>query len=169
MKKTIFAALVFALLLLAGCGQKPAEPEAQATSAPLATALPDGANTATLPPLDDLAAAAPAVDVDLTQMGGTMVYSYVYNIVTAPEEHEGKRFRIAGTADEITWVESEAPYRYIVIEDATLCCAQGLVYMLVSDAYPEIGARIEITGTLMTYTEEPYTYPRIIVDSIRTL
>ena len=40
---------------------------------------------------------APGVDVDLTKLSSTMVYSEVYNMVNTPEDYTGKTVRMTGS------------------------------------------------------------------------
>lgn len=147
--KKLIAILLPVCLLLSGCGKQAAD------------------STQTSAKVDSAAVS----EIDLTQMSGTMVYSYVYNIVNTPQEYEGQCFRIQGTSDASYWDETDTTYHYIVIADATACCAQGLEFIL-SDGhaqYPEAGANIEIRGVLEPYMEEDRLYYHIVADEIRVL
>ncbi len=44
----------------------------------------------------DSAAATPGIDVDLTTLSGTMVYSEVFNMIANPEDYVGKTIKMQG-------------------------------------------------------------------------
>ncbi len=173
MKKSFVLLLVIAVLLtLAGCGssaaanetavpavnsdpempEQPAEPVTPAGPA----ASPEPVPVSTEPPTP--AEHAPdAVDVDLTLLSSTMVYSEVYAMVYEPEEYIGKTVKINGlfATQEYNGVRLYA----CIVQDATACCAQGLEFELAGDYeypkdYPDPGSEITVVGTFDTYTEE---------------
>ena len=179
MKKVIFICLCAAALALTGCGQKETT---DVTANALATAAPAQnaqivqtvqTQSPTAAPAISEATEAPAVElssaeIDLTSMSSTMVYSYVFNMVNAPDDFIGQRFRIRGTYDEEYWDQTKLTYHYIVIADATACCAQGLEFVLTdpSAAYPQRGEEFEISGTFGTYMENGNRYIQITADQI---
>lgn len=157
MKKTLLIALCAACLLLNGCGK-----DAATVSSGAAPAKAIAENTA--------APVSAAAEIDLTKMSSTMVYSYVFNMVNAPNDFIGQRFRIRGNYDEEYWDQTKLTY-HIVIADATACCAQGLEFVLtdINAAYPQVGEEFEISGTFGTYTENGNLYIRITADQIARL
>ena len=132
MKKLLvltFAALM--ILILCACGK--------------------GENAA--PPAD-----AGGVDVDLTTLSTTMIYSEVYAMVYEPERYMGKTVKMKGQCSTGTDADGVQHYACIV-QDATACCAQGLEFetaesLVYPDDYPEPGAEITVTGTFDSYKEE---------------
>ena len=159
MKKALLIALCGVCLLLTGCGK-------DQTAALPTDALPAQAaaeNTASS--ISD----ASVSEIDLTKMSSTMVYSYVFNIINTPDDFIGQRFRMRGTYDEGLWEPTNQTYHYIVIADATSCCAQGMEFTLAdkSAAYPQPGDEIEISGILSIYKEEGNMYLQIVADSIQ--
>ncbi len=103
------------------------------------------------------------IDIDLTVLSATMVYSEVYSMMVSPESYIGKNVKMEGTFlsyhDEIT----DNYYFNCVIADATACCAQGIEFVLTDDYaypddYPEEGGNICVVGTFDTYQEDGYTY-----------
>ena len=159
MKKTLLIALCAACLLLNGCGK-----DAATVSSGAAPAKAIAENTAA-------PVSAAAAEIDLTSMSSTMVYSYVFNMVNAPNDFIGQWFRIRGNYDEEYWDQTKLTYHYIVIADATACCAQGLEFVLtdINAAYPQVGEEFEISGTFGTYTENGNLYIRITADQIARL
>ena len=100
----------------------------------------------------DPAAASGQVDVDLTKMSATMVYSEVYNMLAVPDDYIGKTVRMSG---KFQIYEGEGRNYYVVIiPDATACCQQGMEFILADpDAYPEPGRDVTVTGVFDTYYE----------------
>lgn len=71
----------------------------------------------------ETAAAATDVDVDLTVLSATMVYSEVFNMMTKPEEYIGKSIRMRGEFSYFLDESSGNEYFACIIRDATACCA----------------------------------------------
>ncbi len=175
MKKAMFILLTLMMFLnLAACGssvtpkvsnspvESPGPAIATQPSETIPAASPD-------PQPEDSAAPAAAedvpeksldpdtVDVDLTQLSSTMVYSEVYAMATEPEQYIGKTVKMQGLFATQEY-NGERLYACIV-QDATACCAQGLEFELAEkfvypDDYPETGAEITVVGTFDTYKEE---------------
>ena len=103
------------------------------------------------------------IDVDLTVLSSTMVYSEVYNMMVSPEEYVGKTVKMNGL---FAYYHDEATCNYYfacIIQDATACCAQGIEFVLTEeytypDDYPEVNAEICVVGVFDTYQEGNYTY-----------
>ena len=105
------------------------------------------------------------VDVDLTVLSSTMVYSEVYNMLYFyPEDYYGKKVKMTGTFNTYRWVDEEGvildlPISYAcVISDATLCCAEGIEFELdeslsYPDDYPELGTKITVIGEFQPYKD----------------
>ncbi len=177
MKKTIAILFIaLSLLTLSGCSSKavPEQGSVPAVSAsPAETVQPSDA----VPPdppaslATPSAATAPAqaeapkseksdpdtVDVDLTQLSSTMVYSEVYAMVYEPEQYTGKTVKMHGL---FATQEYNGDRLYAcIVQDATACCAQGLEFemaenLVYPDDYPEPGTEITVVGTFDSYKEE---------------
>ena len=104
-----------------------------------------------------------SIDVDLTVLSSTMVYSEVYNMMESPEEYIGKTIKMDGL---FAYYHDEATDNYYfacVIQDATACCSQGIEFVLAGDHaypedYPEVNEEICVVGVFDTYREGSYTY-----------
>ena len=103
------------------------------------------------------------VDVDLTVLSSTMVYSEVYNMMYYPENYIGKTVKMkgmyAGYHDEST----DKYYHACIIQDATACCAQGIEFEPTDDYrypddYPAEGQEVCVTGVFDTYKEGENIY-----------
>lgn len=106
---------------------------------------------------------AEGVDVDLTALSSTMVYSEVYNMMTTPNVYIGKTIRMSGLCNIYHDEETGNYYYTCIIQDATACCAQGIEFVLTADYacpgdYPEQGDTVCVTGTFDTYMEGDYMY-----------
>ena len=103
------------------------------------------------------------IDVDLTVLSSTMVYSEVYNMMVSPEQYIGKTVKMDGL---FAYYHDEATGNYYfacIIQDATACCAQGIEFVLTEDyTYPddylEADAEICVVGVFDTYEENGNTY-----------
>ena len=100
------------------------------------------------------------VDYDFTQMSSDIVYATVYQMMAAPDEYEGKTFRIDGNFYAEYYEATKKYYFYCVIQDAAACCAQGIEFVwedgthIYPDEYPEDNAEILVKGTFETYRED---------------
>lgn len=107
--------------------------------------------------------AAPGVDVDLTVLSSTMVYSEVYNMMVSPDNYKGKTVKMKG---QFVPYYDEATGKYYFacfIFDASACCSQGIEFILTDDYsypedYPQEGDTICVVGTFDTYMEGEYMY-----------
>lgn len=175
MKKFLSIFLLLTIILLTGCGVN-SDRTVAATAVPTAVpAIADQSAATPTPdtvhlPAEKTGTSNPAIyDVDLTNMGATMVYSYVFSIVSEPAQYVGQRFKMQGTYEMTYWSATELNYHFVVVADATACCAQGIEFVLDEGlSYPAEGDQIEITGTFGSYEELDETYYYIQADSIRS-
>ena len=106
------------------------------------------------------------VDVDLTKLSSTMVYSEVYNMMYTPENYIGKTVKMSGMFVAYTNQDQSQFYPAVIIADATACCSQGLEFVLEGnpsypEGYPETETDITVIGTFETYLEDGNTYCRL--------
>ena len=177
MKRWICIFLTVLLVLsLCACGKE--NNNGTAASIPAdnttSTQLPDFSNTPAQNQADPAdSAAATGIDVDLTALSSTMVYSEVYNMMVSPESYVGKAVKMRGqfalyqAVDENGNLIPDQIYFACVIADATACCSQGLEFILAGehsypDDYPELGTEITVVGTFQTYEENGYMYCHLV-------
>ncbi len=103
------------------------------------------------------------IDIDLTQLSSTMVYSEVYNMMMSPEAYVGKTVKMSGAFSYCKVDETGKEYYACIIQDATACCSQGIEFVLdgehvYPDDYPEIGSDVCVVGVFDTYEEDGGTY-----------
>ena len=133
-----YIALILALLLaLSGCGKQ--------TETGSAASSPE------------------QIDVDLTKLSSTMVYSEVYNMLTEPENYVGKTVKMTGGYSSFLDENTGAVYRVCMIADASACCAQGMEFVLKEGlTYPEMESDITVVGTFQLYDESGTTYCHLV-------
>ena len=119
-------------------------------------------------------ASADGVDVDLTVLSSTMVYSEVYNMLYFyPENYYGKTVKMTGQFNVYQWVDesgvvADMPVAYAcIISDATACCAEGVEFVLEGDYtypedYPELGTEITVIGEFQPYEENGMTWCHLV-------
>lgn len=112
---------------------------------------------------DETVPAEETVDVDLTAMSSTMVYSEVVSMLTDPDPFMGKMVRMAGQFAIYEDTSTGNIYFACIVQDATACCANGIEFVLEGEpqypeGYPELGEEITVTGTFDTYEENGYYY-----------
>lgn len=119
-------------------------------------------------------ASADGVDVDLTALSSTMVYSEVYNMLYFyPEDYYGKTVKMTGLFNVYQSVDEngvvlDMPVAYAcIISDATACCAEGMEFVLEGDCtypddYPELGAEITVIGEFQSYAENGIAWYHLV-------
>ncbi|MFW5650637.1 MAG: hypothetical protein ACOCNC_04510 [Acetivibrio ethanolgignens] len=125
-------------------------------------------------PMDDSASSDNSeIDVDLTALSSTMVYSEVYNMLYLdPDGYIGKTIKMTGVFAVyqmvIDGITQEEPVAYAcIISDAAACCAEGIEFVLEGDCiypddYPELGAEITVLGNFQSYEENGRTWYRLV-------
>ncbi len=103
------------------------------------------------------------IDVDLTVLSSTMVYSEVYNMMLTPDQYIGKTVKMEGLFASYHAETTGNTYFACIIRDATACCSQGIEFILTDDYtypddYPEVNEEICVCGVFDKYQEGRYTY-----------
>ena len=95
-------------------------------------------------------ARAAAVDIDLTKMSSTMVYSTVFNMVNNPAKFVGKTMRMRGeyTTYHISIDDPTQIIHACIVRDVAGCCSQGLEFVLTDKKYPTGAGEITVVGTI---------------------
>ena len=113
------------------------------------------------------------VDVDLTVLSSTMVYSEVYNMLyNDPAHYLGKTVKARGEFSIYQLVTDGVlqpdPVSYAcIISDAAACCAEGMEFVLEGDYtypddYPELGTEITVIGEFQSYEENGMTWYHLV-------
>ena len=153
MKKYLSLSLILLCisLLLCSCGDSKAA---------------DSSNTANASVGTEAVTQQAAIDIDLTKMSSTMIYSKVYDMLDNPDAYVGKTVKMKGSFAAYDGSEYREHYFACVIADATACCQQGLEFRLKDgltypDDYPTIGKNITVIGTFNTYMEGEQKYAEL--------
>lgn len=148
----LFATAVCGYFILSsGTGKQPTEVNADAPE-------PEPINKS-----KTAAGSTEGIDIDLTALSSTMVYSEVYNMMVSSEKYIGKTVKMAGSFSFYHDEASGNNYFACIIADATACCSQGIEFVTTDDNtypddYPEVGGEICVVGVYDTYQEGGKTY-----------
>ena len=169
--KKLFCTLivVLTLLSLAACGSKKdkATTDNQTSNSSVSQNQTTEKSSESAPTTSKPAQSTGGIDVDLTKLSSTMVYSEVYNMMASPDNYTGKTVKMNGAFAYYEDPETKAQYFACIIADATACCSQGLEFILTGEHtypndYPELNSEITVTGTFETYEENGYNYCRLV-------
>ena len=164
MKRVLMFVLSLLILILPSCAEKTLEAESPAGEG---IGIANAAKEAVPSP----AAAGGGLDVDLTKMSSTMVYSEVYNMMAMPDDYVGKTVRMKGTF--AAYPGEDRNYYVCFIADAAACCQQGMEFVLdgeyvYPDDYPAEGTEITVSGVFDTYYEGEYMRYCQLIDARMT-
>lgn len=168
--KKLFCVVLIVLMLssLSACGSKKDKgtTDNQTANPSVSQGQPAEKKSEAAPTTSNPAQSADGIDVDLTKLSSTMVYSEVYNTMVSPDNYTGKTLKMNGAFAYYEDSETKKQYFACIIADATACCSQGLEFILTGDhTYPndcpELGSEIMVTGTFEIYTESGFQYCRL--------
>lgn len=129
-------------MTFAGCGGNQKQASAQTKSKKAASEEKNEEKKETKDKEDTGKSDEKEVDVDLTVLSATMVYSEVYNMMVTPEDYIGKTVKMSGLCGTFHDDVQNKTFYACIAQDATACCAQGIEFELTGDAkYPEEGSR----------------------------
>ncbi|MCR4688788.1 MAG: hypothetical protein K5745_04460 [Saccharofermentans sp.] len=135
------------------------------TSDTTPTAVSSEVITSSAPVSDTQASetASGGIDIDLTTLSATMVYSEVFNIMLDPDSYIGKTIKMEGLFASFYDVNQDKYYFACIIQDATQCCSQGIEFVPTEEfTYPEDfpaeGEMICVTGVFSTYEVDGNEY-----------
>ena len=177
--KKLFCTLivVLTLLSLAACGSEKdkgtATTDKQTSNSSVSQNQTTEKSSESAPTTSKPAQSADGIDVDLTKLSSTMVYSEVYNMMYTPNDYIGKTVKMRGNFAIGYEVDSDGSMKEdsllfgCIISDATACCSQGIEFVLAGehtypDDYPELNSEITVTGIFETYEENGFNYCRLV-------
>ena len=102
---------------------------------------------------------AEKIDIDLTKLSKTMVYSAVFDILENPAEYRGKIIKFRGTYAAFHDPAKNEYHHSCVIMDETACCMQGMEFELADKKYPPNNTEITLIGKFDTYTIQKIDNP----------
>ena len=105
------------------------------------------------------------VDIDMTVMSATMVYSEIFNMMLEPESYAGKSIKLDGWFSGYENPSNGKVYTMCVVPDATACCSEGIEFILADrenlsypEDYPEEEEDITIIGVYDAVGDEEDEY-----------
>ena len=111
------------------------------------------------------------IDVDLTTMNATMVYSEVYDMLDKPSAYINKIVKVAGPFRPYESTDPNYCYPAILVMDATACCGNGLEFLLYGiprcsmkggNGYPLYNEEATIVGRFERYLEGTDIYVHLV-------
>ena len=111
------------------------------------------------------------IDVDLTAMNATMVYSEVNDMLSYPSSYLNKIVKMQGPFLPFESNDPNYCYPAILIRDATACCASGIEFLLYGvprcsieggNGYPLYNEEATIVGRFETYLEGTDMYVHLV-------
>ena len=161
-RKLLIIMCSFCLGALTGCGSKADSSDVSKDTVTTNQQVQEAESTEAEAEEETLAS-DPSVDLDLTTLSSTMIYSEVFNMMMEPMAYEGQTIKMDGNCAIYSDEETGNTYYTCVVQDATQCCSQGLEFLLDSEQYaledyPADGDPIVIKGTFSTYEEDGGTY-----------
>ena len=111
------------------------------------------------------------VDLDLTKMSATMIYSTIFDMLVMAEDYIEKNIKVTGWFETYTDPQTGELYYAVVVPDATACCQQGLEFVWPGDHkypedFPETGADITVTGVYKLIENDGITYTYLEASSV---
>lgn len=175
--KNLFCVVLIALMLcsLVACGGEE-DKETADTQTPNASVSQNQSmekETVSASAASEPVQSADGIDVDLTKLSSTMVYSEVYNMLYTPDDYIGKTVKMNGAFAYYEDPETKEQYFACIIADAMACCSQGLDFIPTDeytypDDYPELNAEITVTGTFEIYEKNGIQYCRLANAAIKS-
>ena len=111
------------------------------------------------------------VDLDLTKMSATMIYSTIFDMLIMPEDYVERIIKVKGWFETYTNPQTGEMYYAVVVPDATACCQQGLEFVwkgnhTYPDDFPKPGQNITVTGIYKMIENDGVTYTYLEANSV---
>ncbi len=111
------------------------------------------------------------VNLDLTKMSATMIYSTIFDMLIMPEDYVEKNIKVSGWFETYMDTESGELYYAVLVPDATACCQQGLEFVwkgnhTYPDDFPKPGQDITVTGIYKMIETDGVTYTYLEANSV---
>ena len=111
------------------------------------------------------------IDVDLTTMNATMVFSQVSDMINQPSTYVNKIVKVKGPFRPFESTNPDYCYPAILVQDATACCGNGIEFLLYGvprckmqggNGYPLLNEEAIIVGRFETYLEDASRYIHLV-------
>jgi len=88
----------------------------------------------------------PRIDLDLTKMSASLIYSNVFNMMVDPDSFKGKTIKVDGNFRILNGPNGEIAWT-VIVPDATACCEQGLSFTWgFGEDVPATDTPVTVTG-----------------------
>ncbi len=120
---------------------------------------------------DEASATPGKVDLDLTKMSSTMIYTTIFDMLIMPEDYVEKNIKVKGWFETYTDPYTAELYYAVVVPDATTCCQQGLEFVWPGEHkypadFPTPGEDITITGVYKVTETDGVTYAYLEANAV---
>ncbi len=111
------------------------------------------------------------VDLDLTKMSATMIYSTIFDMLIMAEDYIEKNIKVKGWFETYVDTETGELYYAVIVPDATACCQQGLEFVwpgehTYPDDFPKPGEDITVTGIYKLIETDGVSYTYLEANSV---
>ncbi len=111
------------------------------------------------------------VDLDLTKMSATMIYSTIFDMLIMAEDYIEKNIKVKGWFETYVDTETGKLYYAVIVPDATACCQQGLEFVwpgnhTYPDDFPKPGDDITVTGIYKLIETDGVSYTYLEANSV---
>ena len=111
------------------------------------------------------------VDLDLTKMSATMIYSTIFDMLIMAEDYIEKNIKVKGWFETYVDTETGELYYAVIVPDATACCQQGLEFVwpgnhTYPDDFPKPGDDITVTGIYKLIETDGVSYTYLEANSV---
>ena len=111
------------------------------------------------------------IDLDLTKMSATMIYSTMFDMLVMPEDYVEKNIKVSGWFETYTDPQTGELYYAVVVPDATACCQQGLEFVWPGDHkypddFPEPRQDIIVTGIYKLIENDGISYNYLEISNL---
>ncbi len=112
--------------------------------------------------------------IDLTRLSNTMAYAQLYDMVMAPERHQGITLRVHGSYYGFQSQETGKITHLITVRDNVGCCEMGMEFQITGDLiwpdqFPQNNSMIELTGIISSISYGENKYPLLVANGWKPL
>ena len=98
---------------------------------------------------------------NFVQSSGTVAYAQLVNMTLEPQKYVGAAVTVRGQCASSYYPVTDLTYYSVVVSDVSVCCSQGIEYLLSGGDYPADGTEATVTGEFEVYYENGIPYCRL--------
>ena len=163
--------LLFLMLILTACNKKTVTETSKNTVVEPVETHNDGESVKNRAERVGLGLSSKKIDLDLTKMSATMIYSTIFDMLIMPEDYIDKNIKLKGWFETYTDPYTNELYYAVIVPDATACCQQGIEFVWPGDHtypadFPNPGEDITVTGIYKIIESNGISYNYIEASSV---